>query len=116
MADLTVQTVSAEDGVTLAMAAASAGGDKFVWDAQAGLLLRNGGGVSVTITIAPAAANIETDQGDLTRSPLVLVLAAGATGLIPPMPSAFRNRADLDKVSVSYSSVASLFVLPLIVA
>lgn len=111
MADLTVQSIAAEDGVTLALAAASAGGDKFVWEPKAALLLRNGGGAAITITVTAASPAIADPAfGDLTRSNLVLVLAAGAEGVIPPMPTPFRNTADLNKVAVTYSAVASLTV------
>lgn len=114
MADITVQRISAEDGAVLTLPAASAGGDKFVWEEKASLMVVNGGGVSVTVTVTAATAEVSGEQGDLTRSNLVMVLAAGQTGIIPPMPTAFRNRADLDKVAVTYSGVASVKVQPFI--
>lgn len=111
MADLTVQDMTDEDGAAIAFAAADVAGDKFVWDSRAVIVVRNADAASKEVTVTAAFASIDDERyGELTRSNIVLSVAAGATAIIPPVPIAFRNTADLDKVALTYDAVTSLSV------
>ncbi|BCH32635.1 hypothetical protein MesoLjLc_45650 [Mesorhizobium sp. L-8-10] len=111
MADLTVQNLSDEDGGAVTFAAADVAGDKFVWDSRAAIVIKNDdvGSKTVTVTAAYTAINDAT-YGELTRSNIVLAVAAGAVAVIPPVNVAFRNAADLNKVALTYDAVTSLSV------
>lgn len=111
MADLTVQDLSDEDGGAISFANAAAGGDKFVWDSRAFVVLRNNDASAKTVTVNAAYTAVKDDRyGELTRSNIVLSIAAGATAIIPPLPIPFRNAADANKVSLTYDAVTSLSV------
>lgn len=111
MADLAIQDLSDEDGGAVTFAAAAGGGDKFVWDSRASVIIRNDDATSKTVTVSPAYATInDPTYGELTRSPIVLTVAAGAVAVIPPVNVAFRNAADANKVALTYDAVTSLKV------
>lgn len=108
MADLTVHDYSDEDGATMALVSAAGGGDKFLWSNQAFVIVQNGDSGSHTVTATPAFTEIDDAQnGELTRSNIVLTLAAGAIGIIPPLPVPFRSGSD-GKVSLTYDGVTSV--------
>ncbi|MGL5934601.1 MAG: hypothetical protein ACRCZI_03145 [Cetobacterium sp.] len=111
MADLTVQNTSAEAGTVPTFAACSAGGDKFVWDSNAYIIIRNADAASKTVTVTPATTSFnDAQQGTLTKAPIALVIAAGGIGIIPPLPIPFRNSADLNKVAITYSAITSVTI------
>jgi len=111
MADLTVQNLSDEDGAAIAFASAAGGGDKFVHDPRASVFIKNDDVSSTTVTITAVQTVVQDKRfGELTRTDIVLVVAAGAVAVVPPLPEAFRNTADLNKVAITYSSVTSLGV------
>lgn len=111
MADLTVQNLSDEDGGAITFVAADVAGDKFVWDSRASIMIKNDDVSAKEVTVTPAYTTISDERyGELTRSPIVLSVAAGAVAVIPPVSVAFRNAADLNKVALTYDAVTSLGV------
>lgn len=111
MADLTVQDLSDEDGAAVTMSAADVAGDKFVWSDKAIILIRNGDVAPKQVTVTAVQGTVShPTHGELTRSNIVLSVAAGATAIIPPLPVSFRNSADANKVAISYDAVTSLTV------
>lgn len=111
MADLTIQNLSDEDGGAITFASAAVAGDKFVWDSRASIIVKNDDASAKTVTITPAYTTINDERyGELTRSAITLTVAAGAVAVIPPVPVAFRDAADLNKVALTYDAVASLKV------
>lgn len=111
MADLSIQNLSDEDGGAITFSAAAAGGDKFVWDSRAFVVIKNDDVSAKQVTVTAAYTTIaDSRYGELTRSNIVLSVAAGATALIPPLPVAFRNSADGNKVALTYDAVTSLSV------
>lgn len=100
---ITPQTASVS-GITPADAAANSDGSKFPNDGQTFLLITNGGGSSITVTVA---ATITIDG--LTVSNLVVTVGAGAKKLIGPFdPGVFNDSAG--NVSVTFSAVTSVTV------
>lgn len=109
MADLSIQSFADEDGAAITFAAAAAGGDKFVWDSRAFVAIRNDDASPKTVTFTPAFSVINDERyGELTRDAIAISVAAGAVALVPPLPVAFRNVADGNKVAITYSAVTSL--------
>ena len=102
MAALTVQTISLT-GLTPTTTAAGAGGDTFANAADASTFLRveNGGGGSVTVTIASTTTCSQGGTHDVA-----VAVAAGAKADIGPFdPTRFGTT-----VSVTYSGVSSVTV------
>ena len=111
MADLSILDLSDEDGGAITFAAAATGGDKFVWDSRAFVVIKNDDVAAKQVTITASYTTItDSRYGELTRSNIVLSVAAGATAIIPPVPVAFRNTADSNKVALTYDAVTSLSV------
>lgn len=111
MADLSIQNLTDEDGAEVTFAAAAAGGDKFIWDARAFLIIKNDDASPTTVTLTAVTTSVTLDKyGELTRSNIALAVGAGEVAVIPPVPEAFRNAADAGKVAITYSSVTDLSV------
>lgn len=111
MADLTIQNLSDEDGGVITFADAAGGGDKFVWDSRAAIIIRNDDESAHTVTVTAAYTSInDPTYGELTRSNIVLSVAAGAVAAIPPVNVAFRNAGDSNKVALTYDGVTDLKV------
>lgn len=111
MADLSVQNFADEDGGVVTLSAADALGDKFVHHAAAAILVRNADAAPHTVTVTPYRTAInDRDHGELTRSSIILAVPAGATGIIPPLPAAFKHGDDANKVHITYDAVTSLSV------
>ena len=114
MAAITVQTVN-KSGVAANLVAASGGGDTFVNDASelTLLMVRNGGGSSINVTIAVVPSNVNTTSyGQLSVSSTVVAVAAGATVVIGPFRQILYNNSS-GLVSVTYSNVTSVTVAAL---
>lgn len=110
MADLSIQDLTDEDGAAITFASAAVGGDKFLWDSRAAIILRNDDAAPKQVTVTAAFTAINDERyGELTRSNIVLSVAAGAVAVIPPVPVAFRAAAD-NKVALTYDAVTSLRV------
>lgn len=113
MAAITVQTVN-KSGVAANLVAASGGGDTFINDASelTLLMVRNGGGSSITVTIDVVPTNVSTSFGSLSVSDTAVAVAAGATAVIGPFRQALYNNGS-GLVSVTYSGVTSVTVAAL---
>lgn len=108
MADLTKQAV-VPGGLTPAFAAASGGGDKVVAPSpNTFLVVKNGGGSSITVTIVtprvdPRTGLAEADAGGSVPN--------GAERWFGPLhPDVYGDPADAGKVAVTYSGVTSVTV------
>lgn len=100
MAALTIQQL-AQAGLNVTFAAASAGGDTFVNNGRVLLIVKNGGGVSVNVTIDSVKP---CDQG--FDHDIVVAVPAGQERKI----GFFEESRFGSQVSVSYSAVASITV------
>lgn len=108
MAVLTVaNAVRSSNGVDLAGVAAAGGGDTFVNTGAEVVVIRNGGGSPITLTVATPVTVDGLAVTDLTAS-----IAAGATRAIGPFPPGWYNDTAVSggSVSLSYSGVTSVTV------
>lgn len=104
MATLTVQTARIA-GTAVTMASAAGGGDKVDAGDHTALLVTNGSGSSINVTVAVPG---NTKFG-LAEPDVVVAVAAGATKLIGPLPVDLED--DTDRlVHVSYSAATSVTV------
>lgn len=102
MANLVPQNASV-NGTTLNYVAATAGGDRVTTGSNIYLLVRNGGGASVTVTLATPGTIFNGQQIPDTT----VAVAAGADVIIP----ANANYRDTDgRAAITYSDVTSLTV------
>lgn len=109
MATLSVTNLSSS-GLAQTLAAAGGSGDQFTNDGQTFLVVSNGSGSSIDMTIA-AQTTSATKQGmeDITYSNKVVALADGATKMIGPFATGTYNDAN-GRVQVTYSSAISVTV------
>lgn len=108
MAALTVQPLTrASNGVDLAGAAASVGGDTFSTTGREMLVVKNGSGAPITVTIATPILVDNLAVADLTAT-----IGAGATRALGPFPPSTYadNGQPGGSVAVSYSAVSSVTV------
>lgn len=111
MATLTVQVV-AEAGLAPSYAAAAGGGDEIPNDNGDVILhVKNGGGGSINVTVAPQVASVALNGGlgTYTRSNLVVAVPNGGERMIGPFPRRAFNNAN-GRVAVTYSGVTSVTV------
>lgn len=99
-------------GVASVPASAAAGGDS-VANPRGNTILRitNGGGSSITATIAAGANPTRPADGQfpaMTLANQAVSIAAGATKLIGPIPTAFNDSGG--NVQITYSAVTSVTV------
>src|SRR3954471_8190504 len=104
MATLVVQDITTAGQVPSSLVSAAGGGDQFPNDGRTMLEVANGGGGSITVTIA---SQKPCDQGP-THHP-TLAVAASATKRIGPFDPARYNDSN-GMVQVSYSGVSSVTV------
>lgn len=104
MATLTPSTASLS-GVVLPSTAAGVSGDKFAADGRNVLIVNNGSGSSINVTITSQAV---AGPG-LAKTDLVVAVANGVTKVIGPFPpGAFADSNG--QVNVAYSSATSVTV------
>lgn len=103
MAVLSPQTVS-NNGLNPTFAAASAGGDKIAADSRTFLVVKNGGGSSITVTVVTPATVSGLAVADLA----VTVPNAGERWIGPFAPGAFADANG--QASITYSAVTSVTV------
>lgn len=104
MAQLAYQSSSILGG-TVALAAASAGGDTVLPNSRGALLVQNGSGAPITVTVAvPGNTKYSQPNPDVAVS-----VAAGAYKLVGPLPVDLADSAD-GLVHVTYSAAASVNV------
>lgn len=106
MAALTTQTPPYPSGV-VTYQAANAGGDTYKAADNVHLIVRNGGGSSINVTINRYPA---TDAEGVAETPLVVAVANGTERWIGPLPgSRFTNPAN-GNIEVAYSGVTTVTV------
>lgn len=104
MALLNAQLVDA-DGHTVTLAPASVGGDTFKPTSdRAKLMVRNGSGASINVTVATPGT-----VGGLAISERVMPVAAGAIAFLPLYKHLYANPAD-GLLSITYSAVTTVDV------
>jgi len=103
MATLTVVS-AAVTGAAYVPAAAAGGGDVFPNDGNTRLLVTNGGGGSINVTITP-----QNTVNGLTLAAVVVAVAAGASKVIGPFPPQYFNNSS-GQVVLTYSAVTSVTV------
>lgn len=115
MADLTIQTIAAA-GLDPAYSAVSAT-DKLKADSgeRHFLHVKNGGGVSTTVTITAQKTTARVGgAGSVTISNMSVAIPAGEERLIGPFPEAYLDTAG--DVNIAYSATTSVtaaaFTLP----
>lgn len=106
MANLAKQ-VTSDAGVAIAFSPASAGGDVVPVDAQTVLLVNNGSGASINVTIVTPGT-----EGGLAIADRVVAVAAGAIEAIGPFGGMYKDSVT-DGADVSYSATASVTVAAL---
>lgn len=108
-ADLATQEIS-NLGLAPAYAAAAGGGDKIVGpDADTFLHVKNGSGVSVTVTVATPGKAAGT--GGLDIADVSVAIPAGQERMIGTFPAElYANPADAGKAAVTYSAVTTVTV------
>lgn len=110
MADLTVQTV-VEAGIIPTYAAAAGGGDAIPGnDGQIMLHVKNGGGGSITVTIAAqTTAGVTPGLGPVSKANAGGSVANASEKMFGPFPVVAFNDGN-GKVQVTYSGVTSVTV------
>ena len=110
MAIISTQTVD-EAGVQITTAAVAAeGGDKWDNNGNQQILLKNGSGGSVTITVTTQVTSFESSQyGDATKSNTTLAVAAGQLAILGPFNVSAYNDVD-GYCNISYSATTSVEV------
>lgn len=98
---------SIRDGVNVALTAAAGGGDEFANTGREALMVSNGSGAPITVTIETPQEVDELDVADRD-----VVVPAGETRLIGPFPKGTYNDAD-GMVQITYSSVTTVLVRPI---
>lgn len=101
---LTVATMAGKTGIAAALAAANVDGNFFDNDGRTWLEVVNGGGASITVTIAVPY----TVDGSAVTPPTVTV-PAGARRLIGKLDTTIYNNGS-NQVNVTYSGVTSVTV------
>lgn len=110
MAILTVITVDRSGyNFTDNAVAAGASGDSFANDGQVGLYIFNGDGSSMTLSLAFSADAAVDGQTITART---VVVAAGKALVIGKFPSEWFTDSGTGRMSLTYSAVTSLKVLP----
>lgn len=106
-ANLVTQTISKD--FTPAFVAASVSGDTFVNDGCTFLVVTNGGGAPITVTVAVQRANVKVpDLGTVTFAAIPVSVTNGTTKWIA-VPKGPYNDAN-GRVVVTYSAITSVTV------
>lgn len=101
MATLPTQVIS-HIGTAITFSAASSGGDQCATGSDVKLLVKNGAGSSVTVTLATPG----TVDGDLSIADRTMTVAAGSTSGIP-VTDLYRDPAT-GLASITYSDATSV--------
>ena len=107
MATLATQVV-ADTGLAPTTASAAGGGDKCAAGQGCFLYVLNGGGSSITVTLATP----QIYQGDLALADRTVTVANGTFKLIA-VPAFYANPADSGLCSITYSGVTTVTVAAL---
>ncbi|WP_248582600.1 hypothetical protein [Nocardioides sp. InS609-2] len=96
-------------GANPGFVAASAGGDKVVPNDRGALIVRNGSGASITVTVAvPGNGRFGLPEPDVA-----IAVPAGADRIIGPFPSVLGDSATDNLVAITYSAVTTVTVAPI---
>lgn len=105
-----VPVAMADEGVVAALAAANVDGHSIPGGGGVRLLVKNGGGSSINVTIQTPAT-----QGGLAVADQVVAVGAGVQKAIGPFDSRLYDRpsgaADAGKVYVDFSDVTTVTIL-----
>lgn len=106
MANLTKQAIAENDGTAATYAAATSGGDSIVdFDVRDELVVKNGGGAPIDVTIA---SHEDCDQGE--DHDIVKAVAAGAETHFRLRPTRRWQNPSTKKLDITYSGVSSVTV------
>lgn len=106
-ANLTTQTVTSD--FTVSLVAAAGGGDAFLNDGRTFLVVTNGGGAPITVTVVVQRTSIPVaGLGSVTFASIPVSVTNGTTKWIA-VPSGPYNDAN-GRVNVTYSGVTSVTV------
>lgn len=115
MATLTRQAVN-EDGADLTFASAAGGGDVVTnADGKTFLLVRNGSGGSITVTVTEQISGTTVEDpvyGTVSKANAAVAIADGGTGVIGPFKKQAFNNAS-NQIEISYSGTTSVTVAAL---
>lgn len=93
-------------GTVVTFTAAGGSGDTLPADDNGVLMVNNGSGAGITVTVAvPGNTKFGVAQPDVTS----VSIGAGAIGVVGPLPADLRDPAD-NLVHVSYSATTSVTV------
>lgn len=108
MADLAKQSV-VQSGLTPAFAAAAGGGDKLPSPtSRSWLVVKNGGGAPITVTVV--TPRVDPRTGLAEADAVVSVTNAQERWIGPIHPEVYGDPADAGKAAVTYSAVTSVTV------
>jgi hypothetical protein len=112
MATLTRQRIT-EEGAVVTFGAAAGGGDVVDnSDGKTFLLVTNGAGSSMTVTVAEQISGTTVDDpnyGTLSKADAAVTVTAGATAAIGPFKkTAFNNGSN--QIAITYSSATSVTI------
>jgi hypothetical protein len=93
-------------GANPGFAAASAGGDKVPPNDRGALIVRNGSGASINVTVAVPG----NTRFGLANPDVVVAVPAGADRVIGPFPSELADTATDNLVAITYSAVTTVTV------
>lgn len=106
-ANLTTTTISSD--FTPSLVAATVSGDTFVNDGNTFLVVTNGGGAPITVTITVQKPNFKVpDLGTVTFANVVVSVTNATTKWIAVPKGPYNNASN--RVSVTYSAVTSVTV------
>ena len=110
MAVLSVETIN-ESGLALTLVSVAAeSGDKWTNNGNQQVLIKNGSGSSVTVTITTQVTSFESPQfGNATKANVTLAVAAGKTAILGPYNVNAYNDAN-GQCNISYSATTSIEV------
>jgi hypothetical protein len=115
MATLTRQAVN-EDGLDIVFASAAVGGDVVTnQDGKTFILVKNGSGGAITVTVAEQVSGSTVEDpvyGTVSKASATISIANGGTGIMGPFKKTAFNNAS-NQIEVTYSGVTSVTIAAL---
>lgn len=109
MATLSYQQANIQ-GAAYATSAANVGGDKVAPHSRGAVIVENGSGSSITVTIAVPG----NDKYGQARPDIPVTVAAGASKIIGPFPADLASDVD-GLVAITYSDVTTVTVAAVLI-
>ena len=104
-----------EAGLDLVLTAAAGGGDQVDnADGKTIVIIRNGGGASITATVTAQNTSFGNQLepiGQITKTNVARTIAAGGIAILGPFPTAVYNNTS-NQIALTYSGVTSVVVSP----